>query len=201
MPVPRPSGTVDSTTVSTALNDRIAEALADCVIIDCETTGLHPQDDRIIEVAALRLCDGKAVDQYHCLVDPGTPLPAIITELTGLTDSRLGGRPCIDEILDDIAAFAGTESGRTVVGHNVSFDISFINGEYRRHRGEDVLDPGRSLCTAETARQLLPRAVVGRYRLDTLADVLALDHRPAHRAVADVYATADLLAHLSTIAH
>ncbi|WP_297003918.1 PolC-type DNA polymerase III [uncultured Corynebacterium sp.] len=173
----------------------LLRALRDCVIVDCETTGLDPAVDRIIEVAALRIRVGRPVAVFHRLVDPGRPLPGIIVSLTGLTDARVRGAPPVEEILGDLSEFL---AGHTVVGHNVDFDLAFINAEISgAHRAARSVSP--TVCTAESARALIPRSRVGRYSLTTLAEVLALDHRPVHRSVSDVLATLDLLHHLCTV--
>ncbi|WP_420098984.1 PolC-type DNA polymerase III [Corynebacterium sp.] len=182
--------------MSTTLRESLDAALADCVVIDCETTGLDPADARIIEIAALRVHDGVPVETFHTLVDPGVPLPREITALTGISPQQLVGKPSFADIVGDVTGFLGE---RTVVGHNVEFDISFINAEVRRSGSPTPPVVPTVVCTAESARRLIPRDRVGRYRLATLADVLGLAHRPSHRAVDDVLATADLLAFLGSL--
>lgn len=183
--IPRP----DSPAQSLSLSQSLSAALRDCVILDCETTGLDPDNDRIIEVAAVHLVDGDIVESVHSLVDPGIPLPQVITGLTGMTDADLSGQPPVSAVLDDLVTLT---RDRTLVGHNVSFDMAFINGELRRE-GRASLEADSTLCTAESARELIPREKVGRYRLDRLAAVLGLAHSPVHRAQEDVLATVDLL--------
>lgn len=179
---------------SLPLPQRLRAAVRECVVIDCETTGLEPASDRVIEVAAIHVVDGEVRETVATMVDPGVPLPHVITELTGIADHELSGRPAMDEVLDGILRMIG---GRTVVGHNVAFDLAFLNGELRRTTSDGTgMPPHSTLCTAECARELIPRSEVGRYRLATLADTLALPHRPAHRASEDVLATVDLLRYL-----
>jgi DNA polymerase-3 subunit epsilon len=173
------------------------DAVADCVVIDCETTGLHPADDRIIEVAAVAVRYGRVVDAFHSRVNPGQPLPQIITELTGLRDDDLATAPAAADILVPLSDFL---DGHTVVGHNIAFDLSFLASESARTRAVTFRTPPH-LCTADSARTLIPRSEVGRYRLTTLADRLDLPHRPSHRAAGDVLATLDLLNHLDGLAH
>jgi DNA polymerase-3 subunit epsilon len=173
------------------------DAVNDSVVIDCETTGLSPVDDRIIEIAAARVRRGHVVATFHTLVNPGRDLPAVITELTGLTGAQLREAPTVDAVLTPLSVFL---EGRTVVGHNVTFDMSFIDAECARAGRRDV-KVRTGLCTADSARTLIPRSRVGRYRLSTLADILELPHRPAHRAATDVLATVDLLNHLEAVSH
>ncbi|MGP9725267.1 3'-5' exonuclease [Corynebacterium sp. AOP40-9SA-29] len=181
----------------THLEHELATALSNCVVIDCETTGLDPGSDRIIEFAALSVVDGAPAGLYHSLVSPERSLSREISELTGINDETLNGTPTFDQIADDVASLLGD---RVVVGHNISFDIAFVDAEFQRQDRDSVLDAGRSVCTAATARELLPRSLVGRYRLANLAEALSLEHRPSHRAVDDVLATADLLTRLHAVA-
>jgi DNA polymerase-3 subunit epsilon len=193
---PLESGAVDHSSpedLPAALHD----AVADCVVIDCETTGLHPAEDRIIEVAAVAVRYGRVVDSFHSRVNPGQPLPQIITELTGLRDDDLATAPAAADILVPLSDFL---DGHTVVGHNIAFDLSFLASESARTRAVTFRTPPH-LCTADSARTLIPRSEVGRYRLTTLADRLDLPHRPSHRAAGDVLATLDLLNHLDGLAH
>lgn len=182
----------------TTLSHRLDAALSDCVVIDCEATGLDADTDRIVEIAALRLVDGRPVDHFHALVDPGRSLPRVVAELTGLGDADLRGAGPVGDVLEEAVRFT---AGSTVVGHNVGFDIAFVNAEIRRSGRGTPLDPATALCTADTARQLIPREQVGRYRLSSLAEALGLPHPPSHRAADDVLATADLLVRLDALAH
>ncbi len=207
----------------TELGQRLHDAVRDCVIVDCETTGLDPDSDRIIEVAAVLVRDGVITDSLHTLVNPGVPLPRVVSGLTGLSDEDLADQPPTTDVLAEILSFM---VGHRVVGHNVSFDIAFLNSEAHRsaavaadntdtadtadtaHTADLVIDartvlsdaPESSLCTAASARTLIPREQVGRFKLDTLAESLGLAHTPSHRAADDVRATADLLAYLDRLA-
>lgn len=207
----------------TELGQRLHDAVRDCVIVDCETTGLDPDSDRIIEVAAVLVRDGVITDSLHTLVNPGVPLPRVVSGLTGLSDGDLADQPPTTDVLAEILSFM---EGHRVVGHNVSFDIAFLKSEVHRsaavaaentdtahtahtaHTADLVIDartvlsdaPESSLCTAASARTLIPREQVGRFKLDTLAESLGLAHTPSHRAADDVLATADLLAYLDRLA-
>lgn len=177
------------------LRQSLRRSLRDCVVVDCETTGLDPDNDRIIEVAALRVREGRPVALFHRVVDPRRPLPEFITSLTGLTDQRVRQAPPVGDILGDLSAFL---SHHTVVGHNVGFDLAFIDAEITSTHSAPRA-ASLSLCTAESARALVPRSRVGRYRLNTLAEAFDLEHRPSHRTVSDVLATLDLLHYLSGV--
>ena len=211
----------------------LQRTLENCIVIDIETTGLRPQDERIIEIAALRICDGELQDQFTTLLNPHRDVPQEITDLTGISDGLLADKPSFAEILPDLLAFlrdkpgsavaatteqaatattiptaAGTSSLETprLVGHNVSFDFSFLQHEILRLQlgdvapGPDPVSPPytpRLVCTAEASRSLIPRESVGRYRLGNVASYLKVPHRPLHRAMSDALATYDVLRALS----
>lgn len=195
----------------------LQQTLENCIVIDIETTGLRPQDERIIEIAALRICDGDLQDQFTTLLNPHRNVPQEITDLTGISDGLLADKPSFDEILPGLLAFLRNKPGSTVagssslgtprlVGHNVSFDFSFLQHEILRAQLGDVApapDPvippytPRLVCTAETSRALIPRESVGRYRLGNVASYLKVPHRPLHRAMSDALATYDVLRALS----
>lgn len=177
------------------LRESLRRSLRDCVVVDCETTGLDPGTDRIIEIAALRVREGRPVALFHRMVDPERPLPEFITSLTGLTDHRVRQAPTAGDILPELSAFLSHD---TVVGHNVGFDLAFIDAEITMTHSAPRA-ASSSLCTAESARALVPRGRVGRYRLNTLAEAFDLDHRPSHRTVSDVLSTLDLLHYLTGV--
>lgn len=79
--------------------------IKDFVAIDLETTGLSPYDNKIIELGAVRYRDGKPVDQYNTLINPGVHIPERITEITGIDDDMVSKAPYIDDELDRIMEF------------------------------------------------------------------------------------------------
>lgn len=224
---------------SSALNDDrlrldLLQTLENCIVIDIETTGLRPQDERIIEIAALHICNGELQDQFTTLLNPHRGVPQEITDLTGISDSLLADKPSFAEILPSLLTFLRKSPGRTaasapslgtpgladtprLVGHNVSFDFSFLQHEILRAQLGDVTETSQSyvtekavpadpaglpytphlVCTAEASRALIPRESVGRYRLGNVASYLKVPHRPLHRAMSDALATYDVLRALS----
>ena len=156
------------------------------VAIDVETTGLDPQADRIIEVAATRFDRSGAAGHFSSLVDPGRPIPAQVQALTGIGDADVVGAPTITRVGAELAVFAG---GRAVVGHNVRFDLDFLIAS-----GIELA--GAALDTWELASVLLPTAA--RLNLGSLAELLSVDMPVAHRALADAEATRDVFLRLLT---
>ncbi|PFY89934.1 3'-5' exonuclease [Bacillus pseudomycoides] len=95
----------------------------DYVVIDFETTGFNPYNDRIIQVAAVRYRNHELADQFVSFVNPERFIPNRITSLTGITNYRVSGAPTIQEVLPLFLAFLGED---TIVAHNASFDMRFL---------------------------------------------------------------------------
>ena len=93
------------------------------VAFDLETTGLNSREDKIIEIGAVVMKDGKEIDRFQTFVDPHQKLENVTTELTGITDAMLKGAPAIEEILPKFIEFVGD---RVLVAHNADFDTGFI---------------------------------------------------------------------------
>ena len=155
-------------------------------VVDLETTGGSPDTCQITEVGALKLRGGECLGTFQTLVNPGVPIPPSITYLTGITETMVLPAPLIDEVLPAFLEFA---RGAVLVGHNLRFDVSFLDAALRR-AGYPPLSH-RTVDTCGLARRLV-RDEVPNCRLGTLADHLRLPHRPTHRAFDDAAATADL---------
>ncbi len=148
------------------------------VAIDLETTGFDPATDAIIEVGAVRLLDGRILEEYSSLVNPGISIPANITQLTGIRTEDVLSAPTIAQILPAIRTFAGNVP---IVGHNVGFDLNFL----QRH---NILQNNLRVDTYDLASILMPRAP--RYTLSSLTNDINIDLENAHRALDDARASA-----------
>jgi DNA polymerase III subunit epsilon len=164
----------------------------DFTVVDVETTGWAPDDAGITEIGAVRVHDGRIVAEFESLVDPGRPVPARITEVTGIDDQMLTGAPSVAAVLPGLLAFA---RGSVLVAHNAPFDLRFLTaacvGTGLDWPGFEVLD------TVRLARHLMaiPQEVPDR-KLATLASFFGTPVRPSHRALDDARATAAVLARL-----
>lgn len=137
------------------------------VVLDFETTGLSAKD-RVIEIAALRV-EAARETVFHRLCDPGFPLPWRITEITGLKNADLAGQPAPHLAIRELHE-AVLYDEPILVAHNASFDLRFLNQEYRQ--AGLPLYGGPVLCTRNLARGLFP--TLGTYKLADVIDFLGI---------------------------
>ncbi|MCZ6456985.1 MAG: DEDD exonuclease domain-containing protein [Actinobacteria bacterium] len=156
-------------------------------VLDLETTGVSPANCEITEIGAVKYKGGELVGSFQTLVDPGQAIPPSITFLTGITHAMVLDAPRIESALPVFLEFIGNA---IVVGHNVRFDLSFLNAAATR-LGYGRLE-NKSVDTAALARRLI-RPEVRNLRLQTLADHFRSPVKPVHRALDDARATAHVL--------
>lgn len=156
-------------------------------VVDLETTGGSPGRSKVTEIGAVRIEGMRISDRFTTLVDPGRPIPEMITRLTGIDDGLVEGAPDIAEALERFIAFARQD---VLVAHNAPFDLRFLNHERRLASGTYFTQPW--LDTLTMARRLMGGRV-GRHDLATLAAWADTGVRPIHRALPDAEATAELL--------
>lgn len=156
------------------------------VIFDVETTGLSAIYDKVIELSATKMKDGNVLERFDEFIDPGFPLSEQTTQLTSITDEMVHGSKSEEEVFKMFKDFC---DGCIIAGHNVSFDMGFMNTGYRRHGMEEITQP--VIDTLPLARFLYPN--LRSYRLNTLSKKfkVALEHH--HRANYDAEATGHLL--------
>jgi len=165
---------------------------ADFTVVDVETTGWSPGAAGITEIGAVRVRGGEVIAEFTSLVNPGTPVPAPITELTGISDPMLALAPPAAAVLPGLLAFA---EGSVLTAHNAPFDLAFLTAACAAAGlgwpGFEILD------TLKLARHLVSTPdEVPDCKLRTLADYFGAPVQPSHRALADAQATATVLGHL-----
>ncbi len=153
-------------------------------VVDLETTGGSPADCAITEIGAVRYLGGEEVGCFHTLVDPGGPIPPFITVLTGITQAMVMQAPRIAAVLPAFLEFLGEA---VLVGHNVRFDVSFLNAAAGDLGYEPLVN--RRVDTAALARRLVRREVRS-LKLSSLAAHFRSPVAPNHRALQDARATA-----------
>ncbi|PIO84397.1 PolC-type DNA polymerase III [Loigolactobacillus backii] len=156
------------------------------VVFDTETTGLSAVYDSIIELAAVKMKNGEVIDEFEAFIDPGHPLSETTINLTSITDDMVRGTNTEQEAFTKFQAFY---QGTVLVGHNVTFDIGFLNAGYARHDMGEVEVP--IVDTLELARLLHPE--FKNHKLDSLAKRFKVNLEHHHRANADAESTGHLL--------
>jgi len=157
------------------------------VVVDLETTGLRPGSSGICEIGAVRLRGFEVEAEFETLVNPGMPIAAAASAVTGLRDEQLRGAPGPARAVRSFLAFAGDA---VLVAHNARFDLAFLDRETERLTGSRIGAP--VLDTVRLARTLLAGRVPG-FGLAQLAWFLDTAERPCHRALPDARATGELL--------
>ena len=162
----------------------------DFVVVDVETTGAKTPPCRITEIGAYRISRGRIVAEFQTLVNPQTPIPPFVVQLTGITDQMVRHAPIFTEVVPRWLRFADMA---VLVAHNAQFDVRFLNYEiahvFPNHRMANA-----HLCTVALSRRLLP--ALSNHRLHTLADHFAISIHNRHRAAGDALATAEVFLHL-----
>jgi DNA polymerase III epsilon subunit family exonuclease len=163
---------------------KAAAARAEFVVLDVETTGKDPKMADLLEIGAVRIKAGKIADRWSTLVDPGRSI--VGHQMHGITDTEIKGAPSPKDAAEQFLKFAGKA---TIVGHNVGFDLGFIEealGDGFRFQ------PGQYLDTLVLAREGYPDWAES-YKLGDLARFFGIELKDAHRAGPDAEATAQLL--------
>ena len=156
---------------------------ADYTSVDLETTGLYPKYDRIIEIGAVRVRNGKPAAQYSSLVNPGRKLSECTKQLTGITDEQLEGAPGIEEVLPGFLEFVGKD---VLLGHSLLFDFSFLK---RAALNCGFTFEALGVDTLKLARKFLPE--LESRNLGFLCKHFGITHT-AHRALGDAQAASRL---------
>ncbi len=161
---------------------------AEFVAFDLETTGLSSQRDRIIEIGAVIIKNGREVDRFQSFVDPQQKLTKEIIDLTGISDDMLVGAPLIQDVLPRFLEFVGD---RVLVAHNSDFDTGFIRAECVRQGLPYTYTAADTLILSQN---LLPH--LNRFKLDIVTNALSLPEFQHHRAADDAKACGLIMARL-----
>ena len=177
----------DAVALAAPLGGALLLENATYVVVDLETTGLRPGSAQICEIGAVRVRGLTVEAEFQTLVDPGMPLGAGASALTGLTSRQLRGAPPPAVAVHRFLAFAGDA---VLVAHNARFDLAFLDRETVGLTGSRLAAP--VVDTVALARRLLAGRVP-RASLAQLAWFLGTSVQPCHRALPDAQATAEVL--------
>ena len=160
---------------------RVEKADNDFVIIDIETTGLSVENDEILEIGAIRIVNGKTVEEYERLIAVKTEIAQNISELTGITQEQVkeNGKP-INEALPSFMDFV---KGSEVAGYNVNFDHDFLLAECSRQGIDITKIKFTDVMTIVKSKLKGMRS----YNLESVAKRLGITTKQQHRALSDCY--------------
>jgi predicted DnaQ family exonuclease/DinG family helicase len=150
------------------------------IALDIETTGLNYERDEIIEIGATKFDGTKIKDKYQTFVKASEPLPPLITHITGIVDKDLEGAPQLEDIQEELIDFVGD---LPVVGHNISFDLDFLNTK-------GIVFENLKYDTLPLSQMLIPG--LPSYSLEMITKKLKISHKAKHRALDDAIASAEL---------
>lgn len=159
------------------------------VVFDLETTGKE-LDDRITEIGAVKMIDGKITEYFETLVNPLKHIPQEVVELTGISDETVKDAPLFEDVCSDFYKFS---YGATLVAHNIEFDSRYIR---KQSAPLDFIYDNPEIDTLALARQSIYG--VSNYKLNTLCDKFGIKFNH-HRAYSDALACAKLLIEIARI--
>ncbi|HEY8444057.1 MAG TPA: exonuclease domain-containing protein [Clostridia bacterium] len=163
------------------------------VVIDLETTGTE-DNDRITEIAAVKIIDGKICQLFTTLINPKKRIPEKVSKITGITDEMVAMSPTFEQVAGDLYKFC---HGAILVGHNIlEFDLPVLN------RYSDIThyyyDEHQVLDTLVIAREKL-KGKINNFKLNTVAEYFNITNIMAHRAQFDALTTAKVFLELSKL--
>lgn len=156
------------------------------VVFDLETTGLNPSKDRIVEIGAVKLVDGKFTEKFSTLINPEVTMSEKNMKIHGISNEEVRYCPVIDDVILDFYKFS---YGAILCGHNINgFDVPFLKENARRF-GFDFLNP--RIDTLDLASRFVKGA--RNNQLGSLCTHFGIQNERAHRAYEDAIATGQLL--------
>lgn len=162
------------------------------ICLDCETTGLEPLTDQIIEVAAVKFSFDQTIDKFETLIDPGIPIPESSQEIHHISNEMVQGKPKIEEILPSLVKFVGKG---IIIGHGIKLDIAFLEAAAKKHQ---IHCPFSSLAHLDTLRMARLYGESPTNSLEKLREHFNIESEGAHRAMNDVVVNIDVFKFLSS---
>ena len=161
------------------------------ICIDCETTGLDPENDRIIEVAIARFNLHEVLEQKEWLIDPRCPIPESSIQIHHITEEMVKGKPRIEEVLPEILSMA---AALPIVGHGILFDVQLLAYAAKRSNRPCRLEKNPLIDTLRMARRY---GGSSSFSLETLREHFAIEYEGPHRALNDVIVNIEVFRQLA----
>ena len=162
------------------------------VVLDIETTGIKANTDKIIELYMLKVYNNEVVDEYYSKFNPKIEIPLFISNLTGIYQWHVNSSPTIDQEIKNIKNFIGDS---VVIGHNLKFDLSFLNYDLINHGLKNITN--ENIDTLKLSRALL-RNKVKNHKLSTLSRYFKTTNKNEHNSKADVLTTYEVFNYLGS---
>ncbi|MEW5950568.1 MAG: 3'-5' exonuclease [Elusimicrobiota bacterium] len=159
--------------------------------LDVETTGLSSKKDRICEIAMSGYKNFNKVYFFSSLVNPQIPIPPDIVKLNGIDDNLVADKPVFSSL---IPAIVSRIEDSVLVGHNINFDVAFLENEFQR-AGFNF----PKLLTVDTWKMAVK---MGKFRSNKLGDIakrLGISCENWHRAASDIEMTRQIFEHFTVI--
>jgi len=161
------------------------------VCLDCETTGLEIEKDKIIEVAVVLFKDNEILDTFETLIDPEVEIPQESTNIHHITNDMVIGKPKIHEVLPHVIQMIGKH---IIVGHGIPFDISFLEKASKIHCIPNTFSGHPHFDTLRLAR-LYGESPIN--SLEKLREHFNIAEEGAHRAMSDVVVNIEVFKYLT----
>jgi DNA polymerase-3 subunit epsilon len=161
------------------------------ICLDCESTGLEPTQDRIVEIAVACFSFDQIFEQYESLIDPLCPIPQTSQEIHKISEEMIAGKPKIEEVLPALLKMI---DGHIIMGHGIGFDIALIAAEAKRHQIPCKIQEAPLIDTLRLAR-LYGESPVN--SLDRLRQHFNIEPQGAHRAMSDVMVNIEVFKYLT----
>lgn len=161
------------------------------ICLDCETTGLEPNHDRIIEIAVTKFTFDEVLETYETLINPKQIIPESSTKIHNITESMVADKPTVEKILPKVLKMI---NGYMIVGHGIKLDIQFICEEAKRHQIPCSVEKNLLIDTLRMAR-LYGESPVN--SLERLRQHFNIAEEGAHRAMSDVIVNIEVFKYLS----
>ncbi len=173
--------------------DWLATIYNECTFVafDTETTGLKPDENRVVEIGAIKFDATGIVSRFSVLIDPECPMPEAAGAVNNITDDLLKGQPLFKDVAKDFLHFI---QNTVLVAHNAMFDIAFINAELKRCKIGKLSN--KFIDTLIFSKEVFPR--LNSYKLQELAKRFEIVAFEAHRAEDDARVCMELFKHTAT---
>jgi len=161
------------------------------ICLDCESTGLEPTEDRIVEIAVAKFSLSEIFEQYESLIDPGCPIPQTSQEIHKISQEMIEGKPKIKEVLPQLLQMI---KGHIIIGHGIGFDLALIAAEAKRNQIPCTILEAPFIDTLRLAR-LYGESPIN--SLDKLRQHFNIEPQGVHRAMSDVLVNIEVFKYLA----